>query len=188
VHIPSRCVLTPFDRLTGWRYMVAKTSRYAVTVSREDGEFLFFDIRRKPPSDIYINLPKLHGGPKDWEPHTSMHASGAFHHKDFGVNFMPRQISKPDVSFVGSENLISLGINPEQWRSIKKTFDPKPFVGKFPIDVKQLWLDNRRAQLHIDIVQPNCQPKLIPGRVLQQAFFSNGVPWVALTLIEPAGF
>jgi hypothetical protein len=168
--------------------MLAKTLRYAVTVSRKDGEFLFFDIRRKPLGDIYINLPKVHSGPREWKPHTSMHASGTLHHKDFNVKFIPRQTSKPDVLFVGPENLIGVAINPEQWRSIKRVFDPKLFAGKLRIDVQKLLLDTRRTQLQVDLVEPNSQPKLISGSVLQQTFFADVDPWIALTLIDVASF
>jgi hypothetical protein len=163
------------------------TLRYAVTVSRKDEEFLFFDIRRKPQGDIYINLPKLLGGPKEWKPHTSVHGDGTFHHKDFNSKFMPRQISRPDVSFVGTENLNGMAMNPEQWCNIKRLYDPKRFAGKFQIDVETLLLDTRRTQLQVDLVEPNGLPKLIPGRVLQKAFFADVVPWIALTLIDSTG-
>jgi hypothetical protein len=165
--------------------MASNTLRYAVTVIRKGGEFLFFDIRRKPQGDIYINLPKLLGGPNAWKPHTSVHEDGTLHHKDFNRKFMPRQILKPDASFSGTENINSLAINPEQWRNIGRPFDPKPFSGKFQIDVEKLLLDTRRTQLHIDLVEPNGQPQMIRGALLlQQAFFTDAVPWIALTLID----
>ena len=167
--------------------MVANTLRYAVTVSREDGEFLFFDIRRKPgDGDVYINYPRLFGGPKAWNPHTSMHGSGALHHRDFNRKFIPRQTSKPDVSFAGSQNLNGLAMRPEQWRNIKKAFAPQPFAGKFQIDVERLLLDTRRTQFQVDLIEPKGRPELIAGRVLQQDFFTDVAPWIVLTLIDVA--
>lgn len=166
--------------------MVMNALRYAVTVSRKDGEFQFFDIRRKPQGDIYINYPKSLGGPKEWNPHTSMHGSGALHHKDFNAKFMPRQTAKPGVSFVGCENLTGVAVNPDQWRNIKKVYDPTLFVAKFEIDVEQFLLDTRRTQLQVDLVEPGSQPKLISGSVLQQGFFADVEPWIALTLVDVA--
>jgi hypothetical protein len=117
-----------------------------------------------------------------------MHASGTLRHTDFNGQFMPRQTSKPDVSFAGFENLNGVAVNPEQWRDIKKVFDPTLFAGEFRIDVEGLLLDTRRTQLQVDLVEPKGRPKLIPGLVLQQAFFANVDPWIALTLIDVASF
>jgi hypothetical protein len=164
--------------------MAANTTDYAITVSRKDGKFLFFKIRRQPTGDIYFNIPKLLGGPKEWRPHISVHESGTVHHKDFGRKSMTRQISKPDASFSGTENVTCLGMNPEQWRNIKKPY-PNQFVDIFEIDVEKLLLDTRRTQLQLDLVAPNIQPNLILGAsILQRAFFRDAVPWIALTLID----
>ena len=156
--------------------MVANTLRYAVTVSRKGGEFLFFDIRRDSKGNIYFNFPKPLGGPKEWRPHTSVHGSGAVHNKDFNRKSMARQIARPDASFVGTENVDGVAMNPEQWRNIKKAFDPRRFAGKFQIDMEKLSLDTRRTQLQIDLVEPKGRPKLIPGPVLQKNAFTDADP------------
>jgi hypothetical protein len=161
-----------------------KKLRYAVTVSHKAGRFLFFDIQRQP-NKIVFNWPRLWGSPRRWKPHTSVHEDGTIHQKDFGRKSMTRQGPKPDASFIGTENVTGLVMNPGQWQSIKKVFDPSKFASTFKVDVGKLSLDTRRTQLQLDLVEPGVGPKLIPGAsVLQQDFFRDAPPWVAITLIN----
>jgi hypothetical protein len=163
-----------------------KALRYAVTVSHEGGRFLLLDIRRHP-DEIFFNWPKLWGGPRQWRPHTSVHQDGTIHQKDFGRKSMARRGPRPDASFVGTENITGLAMNPGQWRTINKAFDPSRFAGALDIDVVKLSLDTRRTQLQLDLTEPGAGPKLIGGAaVLQQGFFKGARPWVALTLIDEA--
>lgn len=164
--------------------MVANTFRYAITVRRRDERFLFFDIQRNLKGDIYFNYPRLFGSQKKWKPHSSVHADGTVHHKDFNRKFGSYKISPPNPSFLGTETICGLVVNVEQWHHIKKPFQPKPYAGVFEIDVEKFSTDTRWTQLQMNIVEANVQPSLNPGLVLQQAFFADCVPWIALTLID----
>lgn len=159
--------------------------RYAVTVSRKDGKFRFFDIRRKLNGEIFFNVPGLAGGSKKWRPHVGVHADGTVFHKDFNKRSLSRELSKPDVSFIGTENVTGIAINSEQWKTIKKPYpDPTLFAALFEIDVEKSSLGTRMTQLQLDIVEPNAQPNLISGDVLQQTFFKDEIPWIVITLID----
>jgi hypothetical protein len=148
------------------------------------GNFCFSKFDDNPRGTFTLIFQGFSVVPREWKPHISVHENGTIHHKDFGRKSMTRQISKPDASFSGTANVTGLGMNPEQWRNIKKPY-PKQFVEYFEIDVEKLLLDTRRTQLQLDLVAPNVQPDLIPGApVLQQAFFRDAVPWIALTLID----
>jgi hypothetical protein len=98
---------------------------------------------------------------------------------------MARKGPKPDISFVGIEQITSLGMNPQQWRNIVKPFNSTRFTDIFDIDVEKLSLDTRLTQLQLDLVAPNVKPNLIRGAsALQQGFFKDAAPWIALTLID----
>jgi hypothetical protein len=163
--------------------MPTNTLRYAVTISRQAGKFLFFDIKRNPNGAMFFNVPRPVPGPRQWRSHVSVHEDGTVFYKDFNKRFLSHRISKPDASFVGTENITGIAIAPEQWRDIKKPY-PRLFAGIFEIDVDALSLETRWTQLQLDIVEPNVQPKLTPGPVVQQAFLKDAVPWIAITLID----
>ena len=161
--------------------MPVNTLRYVVTVRRQGQKSLFFDIRRKPNA-IFFNVPRPVGGPSQWRSHISLHEDGTIFYKDFNERFLSHKISKPDASFVGTENITGIAIGPQQWSRIRRPY-PRTFAGIFEIDVDVLSLETRWTQLQLDIVEPNVQPRLIPGDVLQQDFFKDAVPWIAITLI-----
>jgi hypothetical protein len=160
-----------------------QTWRYAVTVRKEAGVFQFFDITRTADGQIFFRYPAPPAA-RHWRPHTSVHRNGQVHEKDFGQEFMPRHVCKPDASFRGTETITRLVMRPEQWANIGQDFDPNDFSDTFEIGTNKV-AEPHWTHLQLDLVQPGVQPVLPhSAHVIQQGFFRDQSPWIAVTLLD----
>ncbi len=101
-------------------------SLYAAVAVRDGGDlFLVISIRRRASGDVYVNFPRDHD--PTWKPHTSVHASGQRHQKSFNHKFDVKHRQKPDASFGGTENVVTIGVASDEPRKINKPCQASDF-------------------------------------------------------------
>jgi len=161
-----------------------KIASYAVVVNRSGQKYLFLNIERYSDDEIFINYPRQPHSPKNWKPHTSVHRDGQIHDKDFGKKTIVRRIAPPNQSFIGPENITTISMNPNQWKSIRKKIKPNTYASICEIDVVKHSLNTKHSQIQLDLVGPNVNPHVM-GRTLSQSFIKDRKPWIVITLAEP---
>jgi hypothetical protein len=158
--------------------------KYAVSVQRNDGNYLLLRIIRTPQGDIYVPY-RLAGAPKQRKPHISIHEDGKAHYKDWKKESLNRWLSPPDQSFRGTVNITNLVVGPEKGRGLTQRFNVGEFSDFFEIDIQGLSSGEVSTQISLDIVEPGEQPDLVQGgRIIRQKTFSDKNPWIVATLIE----
>ena len=165
---------------------------FAVAVRDSGGLFLLARIRRSPKGGIFVSYahkePKDSGGPKEWknwDPHTSYHASGKLHQKWFGEKFIILDRPRPSSDFRGTVNLATLSVGRNVPRARAVICRPDQFSQVFEIPVSELRTGKNATYIAIDLVAPGSQPTLRPGaRILRQETFDDAVPWILITVFE----
>jgi hypothetical protein len=157
--------------------------RYAVSVNRNDGNYLLSRIIRTPQGDIYVPY-RLAGVPKQWKPHLSIHGDGKAHYKDWKEESLNRWLPPPDQSFRGTVNITNLAVGPEEGRGLTQRFNLGEFSDFFEIDIQDLKTGEVSTQIALDVVEPGKQPALVQGRIIRQKTFCDREPWIVATLIE----
>jgi hypothetical protein len=159
---------------------------YAVAVRDACDLFLLARIRRSAKGDIYIVYARSE--PKDFDPHTSYHASGHLHDKWFGFKFMVREGPRPDASFRGTLNLRRLSVDPKVPRANNIKCDPARFSEVFEIPVNEVRVGRSPTSISLDLTEPGVQPSFPLGaHVLRQAVFQDVEPWILVTVFEDPG-
>ena len=110
---------------------LGKKQTIAVTVREGTNLFLVATVVRGKATDVYVNWPRDYE--PDWKPHTSHHASGEYHQKNFGYTFDVRQEQKPDAGFKGTKNIIQFGIATGEHSALNINCHPKDFDAVFEI-------------------------------------------------------
>ena len=169
----------------------ARGQMFAVAVRDGETLFLLARVRRAPKGDVYIlhahdKLPTPPSWP-DWDPHTSYHVSGELHQRWFGDKFMVRRRGKPDHSFRGTENLITLSLGPNVPRARGVICKPDEFSQVLEIPVSELRTGPKATHIAIDLCEPGGSLMLRPrARVLRQGVFQDAAPWIVVTVYEEA--
>ena len=163
-------------------------SLYAAVAVRDGGDlFLVISIRRRASGDVYVNFPRDHD--PTWKPHTSVHASGQRHQKSFNHKFDVKHRQKPDASFGGTENVVTIGVASDEPRKINKPCQASDFQDVIEIPLLDVRAERYLTYISVDMAEPDQQPPLFPGaRILRQEVFMDSVPWVFVTVYETPGF
>jgi hypothetical protein len=122
----------------------------------------------------------------DFKPHTSQHASGQYHHKSFGHFQSKVHRQRPDINFVGVENLVTFGIDPREPSAVGEICDPLKFTSVFEIAAPLL---GEQRYVAIDLAAPGGAPIVTTGaHILQRAEYQHAVPWILVTFFQAVGF
>ena len=156
---------------------------YAVAVRNGENLFLFLSICRAPQGDVYVNWPRRYE--PDWNPHSSYHASGQYHHKSFGHKALVRHRPKPDANLPDTENVVTTGIASDEPSAVNTPCRPESFEDVFEIPLSDLRPEKYRTFVSVDISDRDGEPIITPGAtVIRQAVFRDSVPWICVTLFD----
>jgi len=163
---------------------------YGVAVRDDSGLFLVADVCRRARGDVYVNLPRPYD--PGFEPHSSVHASGQYHHKSFGRAFDVRHVQRPDRDFRGTHNIVTTTIGRGRARRLGIPCKRDDYHCVMEIRDCDLRPEETSNHLYFDIVEPGVMPTHFTGTTLQQCLATDAVPWLLLTLTEiipttPAG-
>jgi hypothetical protein len=165
-------------------------SRFAIAVQDGTTLWLFLEIVRKPPGDVYVEPPVEWSPP--WRPHFSYHASGQSHIKSFDYRqrikerpMLVRRGQKPDWQFVEPAQIISLGIWLSGVRSMRQPCRAGDYSDAFTLDASAIspTAHNPRTAVAIDLVAPGGDPLVHPlSAVLCRRVFTDAVPHISVSL------
>jgi len=156
---------------------------FAVAVRDCFDLFLFLTVCRAQKGDVYVNFPRENK--RGWKPHSSYHASGQHHQKSYGHKILVRKGEKPDLTFTGTQNVVTTGIAADEPRAINSPCQAADFEGVFEIPISDLSTETYRTMISVGITEPNGQPITTPGStVVRQAVFKDAVPWILVTLFD----
>ena len=138
----------------------------AVVVRSDAGDFVAVRIRRSVAGDVYVMLPGR--APKDWNPHSSYHASGQHHSKAHNRKFVVRQRQPLDASFTGRVNVVTTplvrGSTAAKGVPYQSTdFDTVMLVHDREIDADPVVLT---TYISVDLLQPGKVLPAVPGTTL----------------------
>lgn len=139
--------------------------------------YLVLRIVRNKRGEVFRVVP--HHDREGWDPHVSHHASGSEHYKSFGRPLMIRRRQKPDQSFVGSENLVTIPVRRE---GLKVLGRENEFDAIFPIPVSEIRL-NTSSMLAVDLAEPLDAPVVTSGAcIICQFNINDRPPRIVITL------
>lgn len=169
---------------------MAAETRFAVAVQDGITLWLFLEIVRKLAGDVYVEPPV--GWALPWRPHFSYHASGQSHIKSFDYRQRPKERpimvhrgQKPDTYFVGSRQIVSLGIWLSGVRSMKQPCREGDYHGVFRLDASAIspTSHDARTAVAVDLVGPGGAPLVYPvSAVLCRRVFTDAVPHISVAL------
>jgi len=159
--------------------------KYAVTVRDGENLFLVATVCRSRQGDVYVNVPRGYPGLKA---HISHHASGQSHVKSYDHKYFIRARQKPDVNFKGTFNMSTMGISSFELRQTYPQCEQcktEAFDAVFEIPVSELWPEQYRTYVSVDLAEPGGPPIIYPGaQILQQMIFQDSIPWILVTLFD----
>ncbi|MBI3249967.1 MAG: hypothetical protein HYZ50_26020 [Deltaproteobacteria bacterium] len=168
----QRQFLTPNVRANSNEFL------YAVAVRDDPYLWLVLWVKRSVKGDYYVFLPL---NDSDWDPHTSYHRDGRFHHKSYDQKLITSQKQLPNAGFRGTEQMLIRPFELEMIRAAKVLCDPSQFTGVFEIPGDPM--RQRGCGVAIDLTEMNGPPLASPrAEIIKQMRFSHAVPEVLLTL------
>jgi hypothetical protein len=151
---------------------------YAVAVRDNPYLWLVLWVKRSVKGDYYVFLPL---NDADWDPHTSYHRDGCFHHKSYDQKLITSRKQLPSARFSGTEQMLIRPFELENVLAAKVLCDPNRFTGVFEIPGELV--RQRGAGVAIDLTEANGPPFAQPwAKIVMQARFSDAVPEVLLML------
>ncbi len=152
--------------------------RYAVAI--EDGPDLWLTlwIQRHPAGDCVIIFPR---GLGKFEPHTTYHANGRFHHKSDNVLVSRPQQRQPLTAFAGTEHLGTYGGH----GTGMAICHPDAFTAALRVPAGVL--NNLHGSVLVDLVEPGHPPAVhhreIPGRkIVAEQTFADAFPSIVIAV------
>jgi hypothetical protein len=152
--------------------------RHAIAIEDGDDLRLGLVIRRSKRGEIFILIPRG----SEWDPHSSYHADGTYHHKSYGQvfksNLPKRQPLGP--SFKGTEHLGSIyGFGTAAPICHRDNFTS---VTAIPSSI----LSGTRGCINIDLVEPEISPNSIHRdgkQIVLETTYRDGSPWIVIAVI-----
>ncbi len=159
---------------------------YAVAI-RDDQLYLYIRIRRTPKGEIFLVYPTGRSKElnREWNPHTSHHASGRVHQKAFGHEYMAHDGQKPDSKFTGVKNLVTRPIAASEPKAFGIICNPTEFADVFEIPVADISPAKNRTNIAVDVTEPGGTPVTTPGsRIIRNWIIQDTIPWIMVTVFE----
>ena len=155
--------------------------RYAVAV--EDGSDLWLTlwVRRSPPGEFFVMLPrvpfiKLPRRAKKWNPHTSYHFEGDLHMKSYDRKMVSGKHQPLTGGFRGTVDLgYHAGHDP---KSVGVICHPADFSAV--VKVAPGVLEPGQGEVKVDLVEPAHEPMKFDGKVVTEQVFRDTVPWLVI--------
>jgi hypothetical protein len=151
--------------------------KYAVAVREGADLWLVLWVRRSRNGNVYVLKPSAD---KDWNPHTSYHRDGSFHHKSWDRKVLPPQKRQPLTGpFKGCEPLMQYaGHFP---KTVGAVCDPTAFTGV--VEVSSGILGPRDGSIAVDLVEPSEKPSDSGAKIVSQTVFREAAPNVVITIL-----
>lgn len=160
---------------------------YGVVIRDGLDRRLFLRVRRSLRGDVYVAWAVAPG--ELWDPHTSYHASGRFHHKSYGrLLVRPRCRPGPDETMTATEQVIGTPISRKATRRLPLAESARDISAAFEIDADELDPVTHTVGVAIDLVPSGCVPVPVPGgRLIRRQVFEDGSPAIVLSLWDMRG-
>lgn len=151
---------------------------YAVAVQDDPNLWLVLWVKRSLKGDYFVFLAL---NDSKWDPHTSYHRDGGFHHKSYDQKVITSRKQIPNAGFQGTEQMLIRPFELEMIRAAKVLCNPSQFTGVFEIPGDLI--RQRGCGVAIDLTEGNEPPLAQPrAEIIKQMRFSHAVPEVLLTL------
>ncbi len=148
---------------------------YAVAIREDSDLWLTLWVRRSQKGEFFVMVPR---GDRDWDAHTSYHLDGTRHAKSFGRAHHSQKFQPLTGAFRGAVNLGTYkGHSP---KSVGAVCDPTAFNGV--VEVAPGVLGGRDGAVIVDLVEPGCEPLLVPDTIVQQEIFRDTLPWIVIRI------
>jgi hypothetical protein len=164
-------------------------TKYAIAVRDAEGLWLFRWLKRGHQGDVYLLPPTATKLSRDWRrrnPHASYHKDGRSHIKSFAKSVHTQRRQKPDATFSGTEQLLSLVIDLVSVRSLGVECRPDDYAGgvfEIPADEISQTLEECRTAVAVDLVAPSASPLIYPlSAAIRRKIFDDAMPHISVTL------
>jgi len=148
---------------------------YAVAVREDSDLWLTLWVRRSQKGEYFVMVPR---GDRDWDAHISYHLDGTRHAKSFGRTHHPQKFQPLTGAFRGAVNL---GTHKGHFpKSVGAVCDPTAFNGV--VEVAPGVLGGRDGAVIVDLVEPGCEPLLVPDTIIRQEIFRDTLPWIVIRI------
>lgn len=150
--------------------------RYAVVIDDGQKRWVTLCVVRSPKGEYFILIPRDSG----WDPHSSYHLDGRYHHKSYG-QVRASQQRQPLSGFRGQEHLGSFMGHGTHMAA----YQPSNYTAALMVSIGVL--SGLSGEVLIDLLAPGEQPSPVhrefPNQqIVAERIFKDAAPWIAIAV------